>query len=406
MGPSLIATPQKAGELTVLPPLSLYVHVPWCLKKCPYCDFNSHGVRGPVDEAGYIDALLADLDQSLPLVWGRSLKTVFIGGGTPSLLSAEAFDRLLSGVRARLKLDPQAEITLEANPGTAEAGRFREYRAAGINRLSIGIQSFDDHFLHALGRVHDGKEAHLAADLAADTFNTFNLDLMYALPGQTLAEAQADVAAAVAHRPTHLSCYHLTLEPNTLFAAAPPAGLPDDDTSADMQEAIEARLAEAGFCHYETSAFAHPGFESRHNLNYWTFGDYLGIGAGAHGKISFADRIVRQMKHKQPQAYLEAVARGQAVQNEHEIAVADRPFEFMMNALRLTGGVPTPLFSERTGVPLARISRELAEAVRQGLLDADPARLAPTPQGQRFLNDLLTLFLRDAGQAAPYATET
>ncbi|MCG9097630.1 radical SAM family heme chaperone HemW [Laribacter hongkongensis] len=406
MGPSLIATPQKAGELTVLPPLSLYVHVPWCLKKCPYCDFNSHGVRGPVDGAGYIDALLADLDQSLPLVWGRPLKTVFIGGGTPSLLSAEAFDRLLSGVRARLKLDPQAEITLEANPGTAEAGRFREYRAAGINRLSIGIQSFDDRFLHALGRVHDGKEAHLAADLAADTFNTFNLDLMYALPGQTLAEAQADVAAAVAHRPTHLSCYHLTLEPNTLFAAAPPAGLPDDDTSADMQEAIEARLAEAGFCHYETSAFARPGFESRHNLNYWTFGDYLGIGAGAHGKISFADRIVRQMKHKQPQAYLEAVARGQAVQNEHEIAVVDRPFEFMMNALRLTGGVPTPLFSERTGVPLARISRELAEAVRQGLLDTDPARLAPTPQGQRFLNDLLTLFLRDAGQAAPYATET
>lgn len=259
MGPSLITTPQKAGELTVLPPLSLYVHVPWCLKKCPYCDFNSHGVRGPVDEAGYIDALLADLDQSLPLVWGRSLKTVFIGGGTPSLLSAEAFDRLLSGVRARLKLDPQAEITLEANPGTAEAGRFREYRAAGINRLSIGIQSFDDRFLHALGRVHNGKEAHLAADLAADTFNTFNLDLMYALPGQTLAEAQADVAAAVAHRPTHLSCYHLTLEPNTLFAAAPPAGLPDDDTSADMQEAIEARLAEAGFCHYETSAFARPG---------------------------------------------------------------------------------------------------------------------------------------------------
>ncbi|MCG9064832.1 radical SAM family heme chaperone HemW [Laribacter hongkongensis] len=406
MGPSLIAPPQKAGELTVLPPLSLYVHVPWCLKKCPYCDFNSHGVRGPVDEAGYIDALLADLDQSLPLVWGRSLKTVFIGGGTPSLLSAEAFDRLLSGVRARLKLDPQAEITLEANPGTAEAGRFREYRAAGINRLSIGIQSFDDRFLHALGRVHDGKEAHLAADLAADTFDTFNLDLMYALPDQTLAEAQADVAAAVAHRPTHLSCYHLTLEPNTLFAAAPPAGLPDDDTSADMQEAIEARLAEAGFCHYETSAFARPGFESRHNLNYWTFGDYLGIGAGAHGKISFADRIVRQMKHKQPQAYLEAVARGQAVQNEHEIAVSDRPFEFMMNALRLTGGVPTPLFSERTGVPLARISRELAEAVRQGLLDADPARLAPTHQGQRFLNDLLTLFLRDADQAAPYATET
>ena len=391
-----LALPGASGwRLDAPPPLSLYVHIPWCIRKCPYCDFNSHQVRDDLDETRYVDALLADLDCALPLVWGRPLRTIFIGGGTPSLFSAEAIDRLLSGVRARLRLDPDAEITLEANPGTAEAGRFRDYRAAGINRLSIGIQSFDARYLTALGRVHDSREAHHAADLAADIFGNFNLDLMYALPRQSLADALADVDAALAHAPTHLSCYHLTIEPNTLFARHVPAKLPDDDTSADMQEAIEARLARAGFEHYETSAFCRPGRAGRHNLNYWGFGDYIGIGAGAHGKITLHDRVLRQMRHKQPAAYLQAVGRGEPVQNEHEVALADLPFEFMMNALRLIDGVPSSLFGERTGLPLARIARPLGEAVERGLLDPDPTRLRPTLQGQRFLNDLLPRFRRE-----------
>lgn len=382
-------------KLDAPPPLSLYLHFPWCIRKCPYCDFNSHAVNAGFDEQRYVDALIRDAETALPQIWGRRIKTIFMGGGTPSLFSAAALDRLLAALHARLKIDPDAEITLEANPGTFEADKFRDYRAAGINRLSIGIQSFDDGFLKALGRVHDGAEARRAVEIAARLFDNFNLDLMYALPGQTLAQALADIDTAVGFGPTHLSAYHLTLEPNTLFAVQPPANLPDDDASADMQEAIEARLAAAGYEHYETSAFAQPGHQSRHNLNYWTFGDYLGLGAGAHGKLSLHDRVLRQMRHKQPAAYLAAVEHGEPVQTEQQVDVSALPFEFMMNALRLTGGFELAQFGERTGLPLAAIGRELQEAERRGLVVRDLSRLVPTLQGQRFLNDLLTIFLKE-----------
>jgi putative oxygen-independent coproporphyrinogen III oxidase len=379
-------------RFAALPPLSLYVHVPWCLRKCPYCDFNSHELRGALPEREYVDSLLADLEQSLPLVWGRPVYTVFIGGGTPSLLSPEAVDALLSGVRARVPLTVDAEVTLEANPGTFEAGRFRAFRAAGVNRLSIGVQSFNPRHLTALGRVHDDAQARAAVECAREVFDNYNLDLMYGLPGQSLQEARADLEAALGYEPPHLSAYHLTLEPNTYFHRYPP-NLPDDDAAAAMQEAIEAALAERGFEHYETSAFARAGCRSRHNLNYWTFGDYLGIGAGAHSKLSFPGRIVRAMRYRQPREYQERVRAGDAVQEQHEVERRDLGFEFMMNALRLNGGVPVALYEERTGRPITDIARELERAEERGLLERDHARLAPTELGRRFLNDLLQMFL-------------
>jgi oxygen-independent coproporphyrinogen-3 oxidase len=406
---TIALTSARRSGLTALPPLSLYLHFPWCVRKCPYCDFNSHEVKAPApagslplvasdarapgfDEAGYVQALLTDLELSLPLIWGRPIHTVFMGGGTPSLFSPEAIDTLLAGVRARVKLLPDAEITLEANPGTVEAAKFAGYRAAGVNRLSLGIQSFNPRLLAAIGRIHDGEEARRAAALARETFDTFNLDLMFALPGQTLDEALADVDTALSFSPTHLSCYHLTLEPNTLFHRYRPE-LPDDDTAADMHDAIEARLVSAGFEHYETSAFARPGHRARHNVNYWQFGDYLGLGAGAHGKLSFPDRIVRQARFKQPAAYLKAVAAGQPVQIEETVRPDALPFEFMLNALRLAEGVPNALFEARTGMPLTVLQRPLQEALRLGLIDPDPTRLAPSAAGRRYQNRLLELFL-------------
>ncbi len=380
--------------LAAPPPLALYLHLPWCVKKCPYCDFNSHAAEA-IPEAAYVGALLADLERALPDIWGRRIHSAFFGGGTPSLFSAEAIDRILTAVRTLTPLVPGAEITLEANPGTVEAGKFKGFREAGVTRLSLGIQSFEPRHLQALGRIHDAAEARRAAELAASHFDTFNLDLMYALPGQTLAGALADVEAALAFCPPHLSVYHLTLEPNTPFGHTAPPNLPDDDLAADMQQAIESRLAEAGYAHYETSAYARPGHACRHNLNYWQFGDYLGLGAGAHSKLSFHDRIVRQMRVKHPQQYRAAVAAGAHVAETRTLTRADLPFEFMMNALRLNEGVPAALFEARTGLPLAACRRGLDEARARGLLDEDAGTLRPTAAGQRFLNDLLEIFLPD-----------
>jgi len=379
-------------HFSALPPLSLYVHIPWCARKCPYCDFNSHAAPDALPEDAYVDALVTDLESALPSIWGRRVSTVFIGGGTPSLFSAAAIDRLLAAVRARVQLSPDAEITLEANPGTFEREKFAGFYAAGVNRLSLGIQSFDDRYLRALGRIHGAEEARRAAEAALMIFRNVNFDVMFALPEQTPADAAGDVAAALAFAPPHLSFYHLTLEPNTLFHRHPPP-LPDDETAADIEDAMCAALDRAGYVHYETSAHAKPGYECRHNVNYWRFGDYLGIGAGAHSKLSFADRIVRQLRFKQPKQYLERVARGDALQESIEIARRDLPFEFMLNALRLTDGVPAALFAERTGMPLSIAARPVAEATRRGLLDPDPAVLRPTPLGRRFLNDLQSLFL-------------
>lgn len=374
------------------PPLALYIHLPWCVKKCPYCDFNSHATQG-VPETAYVEALLADLEQALPDIWGRKIHSVFFGGGTPSLFSPDAIDHILTAVRTLTPLAPGAEITLEANPGTVEAAKFRGFRAAGITRLSLGIQSFDPRHLTALGRIHDDHEARRAAELAAEYFDTFNLDLMIALPGQTLVEALADVETALGFQPPHLSVYHLTLEPNTPFGHTPPPNLPDDDLAADIGQAIEARLAEAGLAHYETSAYAKPAHACRHNLNYWQFGDYLGIGAGAHSKLSFHDRIVRQMRVKHPQQYMQAVKAGAHIADTRALTRTDLPFEFMMNALRLIEGVPMTLFEERTGLPLIVCAGALERARNRGLLEADAPRLRPTPLGQRFLNDLLETFL-------------
>jgi putative oxygen-independent coproporphyrinogen III oxidase len=382
------------GGLKVQPPLSLYIHLPWCVKKCPYCDFNSHAVQR-LPEAAYIDALLLDLERALPDIWGRRIHTVFFGGGTPSLFSAEGIDRILTGVRTLTQLMPGAEITLEANPGTVEAAKFAAFREAGVTRVSLGIQSFNPRHLKALGRIHDDTEARRAAELAATHFETFNLDLMFALPGQTLAEALADVDAALTFGPPHLSAYHLTLEPNTPFGHTAPPSLPDDDLAADMQLAIEARLNGAGMQHYETSAYARSHHASRHNLNYWQFGDYLGVGAGAHSKLSFHDRILRQMRTKHPQQYMDAVAQGTHIADTRTLTRDDLPFEFMMNALRLNEGVPAALFDERTGLPLAACASALERARSLGLLERDAIRLKPTLQGQRFLNDLLELFLPD-----------
>ena len=390
----VLALPERP-QLEAPPPLSVYVHFPWCVKKCPYCDFNSHAPReGGIPEQAWLAAVLADLQHALPQVWGRRVHSVFIGGGTPSLMSAQTLDALLTGIRMLLPLDPLAEVTLEANPGTVEAERFRDYRAAGVNRLSLGIQSFDDAMLAKIGRIHGGEEARRAIDAARTHFERVNLDLMYALPGQTLDMALADLETAIGFGVQHLSCYHLTLEPNTPFAHNPPP-LPDDDTAADMQEAIEARLAEAGFEHYETSAFARPHEQSRHNLNYWTFGDYLGLGPGAHGKLSSHEGIRREMRHKHPGRYLEGAARGDFIQEAREVSVAELPFEFMMNALRLTAGVPAKLFAARTGVPIEAITDELTQARERGLLETAEGQLRPTLQGRRFLNELLQVFLRD-----------
>jgi oxygen-independent coproporphyrinogen-3 oxidase len=384
-----LTTTTEWQGLKVLPPLSLYVHFPWCVRKCPYCDFNSHEAKGGIPEDAYLNALIADLEAALPQVWGRSITSVFFGGGTPSLLTGAAVERLLAAFRARLPLLPDAEITLEANPGTADAANFAAYRAAGVNRLSLGIQSFDDAKLAALGRIHSGDEARRAIELASRHFERVNLDLMYALPQQTLEQARGDLETALSFAPQHLSAYHLTLEPNTAFHHAPPP-LPDDDLAADMQDMAEETLAAAGYEHYETSAFARPGGRCRHNLNYWTFGDYLGIGAGAHGKLSFPDRIVRESKLRGPKDYLAAADR---VQERHDVALADLPFEFMMNALRLTDGFAPRLFEERTGLPLAAAWERVRAAQRQGLLEVTAENIRPTADGRRFLNRLLQSFL-------------
>ena len=388
---SLIAA-HSSLQFSALPPLSLYIHVPWCVRKCPYCDFNSHEARGTLPEDEYVAALLADLELALPQVWGRPVLTVFIGGGTPSLLSVAALDALLCGVRARLPLAADAEITLEANPGTAEAEKFKGFRAAGVNRLSLGIQSLNDRHLQALGRIHDAGEARRAAELALATFDNVNLDLMYGLPGQTLAEAETDIAALIALGAPHVSAYHLTIEPNTYFHRYPPA-VPDDDDAAAMQSAVEARLAEAGYGHYETSAFARAGRQGRHNLNYWSFGDYLGIGAGAHGKISLKNKVLRQSRQRQPKAYLAQAGTAEVIGEQREVAAGELPGEFMMNALRLNAGFELELFPARTGLNLAGILPQLAAAEARGLLTRDHRRATPTPLGRRFLNDLIGLFV-------------
>ncbi len=403
-------------------PLSLYVHLPWCVRKCPYCDFNSHEGRGALPFAAYVDALIADLDYDLPLVWGRTVHSIFFGGGTPSLFPADQIDRILQAASARLRIAPGCEITLETNPGTAEHGRFEDYRKAGVNRLSFGVQSFDDGCLQRLGRIHDSGQAEAAVKLAQDAgFDNLNLDLMYALPQQTIAMAEHDLERAFALTPTHISHYQLTLEPNTLFAARPPAGIPDDDLAWDMQETCQTLLAEAGYAQYEISAYAQPGRQCSHNLNYWRFGDYLGIGAGAHGKLtlpvwpsSAADppsdqetaaaqtdrgRILRRSKTKHPTAYGAVAGTVAAIGEDREILPEQRPFEFMLNALRLVEGFSIAQFETRTGLPQAAIAAPLAEAQARGWLmpeadgDGPEGRWRPTETGLRFANDIIGLFL-------------
>ena len=376
-----------------LPPLALYLHVPWCVRKCPYCDFNSHEARHGIPEAAYVDALLADLEQELPQVWGRRLASIFIGGGTPSLLSPDALDRLLCGVRARIPCPPGIEVTLEANPGTVDAERFRGFRAAGVNRLSIGIQSFQPELLTRIGRIHGQEEAIAAVGAArAAGFENINLDLMFGLPGQTMDQALEDIATAIALAPEHISFYQLTIEPNTWFHRYPPE-LPEDDAMSEMQTRCQERLAAAGFEQYEVSAYARPDRRCRHNLNYWLFGDYLGIGAGAHGKLTFADRILRRWKLKHPDRYLENAATPGRVGGESELPAGDAAFEFMLNALRLAEGFPTRLFPERTGLPLAMIQEAIQQAESKGLLHCDVRQVRPTELGARYLNELLLLFM-------------
>ena len=378
------------------PPLALYVHLPWCVRKCPYCDFNSHAAKGVLPFDAYVDALVRDLDADLPLVWGRTVHSVFFGGGTPSLFPPEAIDRFLQAASARLRFAPGAEITLETNPGTAEHGRFEGYRDAGVNRISFGIQSFDDAMLRRLGRIHDSREAERAVKLAQDAgLDNLNLDLMYALPGQTVEQAEADLDRAFALAPAHLSHYQLTLEPNTVFFARPPQGIPDEDTAWDIQERCQARLADAGYAQYEVSAYARPGRQCAHNLNYWTFGDYLGLGAGAHGKISLGSEqsILRRWKHKHPQHFLDHAGTPEAIGGDEYIAPERRPFEFMLNALRLNGGFRIVDFSARTGLDETTIAAPLAEAVRRGWLERDNGRWVPTELGRRFTNDVIELFL-------------
>ena len=382
---------ERPGQvvLTALPPLALYAHIPWCVRKCPYCDFNSHERTGDLPEREYVAKLIADLEALLPSVWGRRVVSIFVGGGTPSLFSPEAIDALLAGIRARIVVEPIAEITLEANPGTVEAARFRGFRAAGVNRISVGVQSFDERMLKALGRIHDAGEARRAVDSALESFDNVNLDLMYGLPGQTAEMARADLEQGIATGVPHLSAYQLTIEPNTVFFSKPPQ-LPEHDLAADMQIAIEELLLENQFQHYETSAFARPGHRSRHNLNYWQFGDYLGIGAGAHGKVSFPERITRHSRMKQPREYLAAA---NTLVEEREVPASEVPFEFMLNALRLLEGFEVKLFGERTGLPLGSIGKSLEQAESKGLLERDWRRIRPTERGRLFLNELLELFL-------------
>jgi putative oxygen-independent coproporphyrinogen III oxidase len=394
-GPHDIAHYLRAGtlQLAALPPLSLYVHLPWCIRKCPYCDFNSHEIaadQAPQDD--YLGALTADLDAALPLIWGRTVHSVFIGGGTPSLFTPAAIDRLLADLRARLKLAPDCEITLEANPGTFEKDRFRAYRQAGVNRLSLGVQSFDDQALRALGRVHDRAQALAAAQEAAQCFETFNLDLMYGLPGQDMAGLDADLQQALALQPPHLSIYHLTIEPNTYFAKFPPP-LPDDDLAYAMLDRITERGAAVGLQRYEVSAYARSGHRCWHNLNYWRFGDYLGIGAGAHSKLSFPHRVVRQVRVREPRLYMERSLQGQAIAQEQEVGRADLPFEFMLNALRLPEGFALQDFTDRTGLPPSVLQGAVSQAQSSGLLHADATHIRPTVRGFDFLNDLQALFL-------------
>ena len=382
-------------QLGSLPPLSLYVHLPWCLRKCPYCDFNSHehGRDGPaMPEDRYVDALLADLESALPLIWGRTVHSIFLGGGTPSLFSPEAIDRLLAALRARLRMEADCEITMEANPGTFETDRFRAFRAAGVTRLSIGVQSFDDRFLSAVGRVHDGAQARAAVREAADSFETFNIDLMYALPGQTELDLARDLDVALSFAPPHLSVYHLTIEPNTWFAKFPPA-VPEDDLAYAMLDRITSRTAAAGMQRYEVSAYARAGHQCWHNRNYWQFGDYLGIGAGAHSKLSFAHRIVRQVRFRDPARYMDQALAGAPLAQDNEVRRADLPFEFMLNALRLREGFALQEFMERTGLPLSAIAKGLDAAQAKGLITREMGRVVPTERGFDFLSDLQELFL-------------
>ena len=392
--PRSLSGPGGTAILTSLPPLSLYVHVPWCVRKCPYCDFNSHELKTDVPEDAYLAALQADLEQALPLVWGRQVISIFIGGGTPSLLSAHAVDRMLSLFRAYLNILPDAEVTLEANPGAAEAGRFKDYAASGVNRISIGIQSFNDQALKALGRIHDSRQARDAIVMAQAAVDRVNLDIMYALPGQSLQDCAQDLKLAMSFETGHLSLYHLTLEPNTVFAKYPPA-LPDDDASAAMQDLVTDHTAAGGWERYEVSAYARPGQQCRHNLNYWEFGDYLGVGPGAHGKLSFHDKIIRQSRLKNPTSWMEKAARrdGSHLAEDKEVASTDLAFEFMLNALRLKAGVSSSTFTERTGLSITSIMPAIDRAVARGLLDPDPSRLRASERGWEFLNDLLAEFL-------------
>ncbi len=381
-------------QLPALPPLALYVHLPWCLRKCPYCDFNSHEVKGnalAADTAeAYLVALRADLEAALPLIWGRPVVSIFIGGGTPSLFNPGQIAQLISDIRARLPLEPGCEITLEANPGTFERERFKGFRQAGVTRLSVGVQSFDDAQLKTLGRVHSATQAREALAEAAESFETFNLDLMYALPGQTLDDLARELDTALAFRPPHLSIYHLTIEPNTVFATRTPAGLPDSDLASDMLDLITEKTGATGLSRYEVSAYAREGHSCLHNLNYWQFGDYLGIGAGAHSKLSFPNRVLRQVRWREPAAFM---AQANKVSNEQEVARKDLPFEFMLNALRLKEGVTVTQFLERTGLPMSAIAGGLETARGRGLLVADPTRIQPTERGFDFLSDLQQLFL-------------
>ena len=380
-------------QLTALPPLALYIHLPWCLKKCPYCDFNSHAVlASELPEQAYISALLSDLEAALPLVWGRTVHSIFLGGGTPSLFSPAAIDQLLGAVRARVRLESGCEITLEANPGTFEKDRFRAFRSAGVTRLSVGVQSFDDDFLKVLGRVHDRAQAIAAVEEAAQAFDTFNLDIMYALPGQDLAALRKDMELALTLAPPHISVYHLSIEPNTYFAKFPPQ-LPEEDTAYEMLDLITGMTAEAGLQRYEVSAYARPGHACRHNLNYWKYGDYLGLGAGAHSKLSFAHRVVRQVRFREPALYLEKARVGEFVAQETVVSRLDLPFEFMLNALRLKDGFALRLFSERTGLPVTAIENELQMAQAKGWLERDLTTVKPSARGYDFLNDLQSLFL-------------
>ena len=382
-------------QLAALPPLSLYVHLPWCIKKCPYCDFNSHEMAGAEPpEQRYIDALIADLEASLPLIWGRSVHSIFIGGGTPSLFSPAAIDRLLAELRARLRLDADCEITLEANPGTFEKDRFKAFRHAGVTRLSVGVQSFNDAHLKALGRVHDSAQAIAAVQEAAANFETFNLDIMYALPGQTLEGLEKDMRQGLALSPPHISIYHLTIEPNTYFAKFPPV-IPEEDLAYAMLDRITEMTAQAGMQRYEVSAYAKPGHRCFHNLNYWQFGDYLGIGAGAHSKLSFAHRIVRQVRWREPRLYIDNALAGEAVTQETEVSRADLPFEYMLNALRLRDGFKLQDFAEKTGLPVSALQTGLDEAERKGLIERDLTSLRPTERGFDCLNDLQSLILSD-----------